>query len=712
VPQEVATYSELRIRFERAPDGHSYLAHASGPAGETEGQFQLPGSKLELENLALKLSRGRNVVRRVDSPELALVRRYGTELFDAVFSGHTRDLYRDSFTLAQGEGKGLRLTLALTKTPELLHVPWEYLYDDPAFLSISTWTPVVRYLDLPRSRPPLPVTQPLRILAMVSSPSDVVSLDVGQERRNLEEALAEVTARGAITIRWLEKATLRELQRELRRGAYHVFHFIGHGGYDTSADDGVLLLEDELGHSRRISGMQLGTMLADETALRLAVLNSCEGARTSSDDPYAGVATSLIQREVPAVVAMQFEITDRAAIVFGGEFYAALADGYPVDSALAEARKAIFADQNDVEWGTPVLYMRVPDGRIFDVTAAPQIERSAPEPPPPVEEEPPPGPQIVEPPPVEPVRERTPERVPSWLSAIGFASTLLLLLGILFPWDYHEGFGEHRRKGRSWMDLHFDVPVSPHTGVVTALSAAVLVAGAVAALLLARHPRTRMLAAGLMIGFGATGAVKYGGVLGHAITNAEPAKNTGARPESILVFIAVVAGACLLVGAGIRLARLAGGAIGEQGGRVTARIPASLLAGAVLIFVGTGVPFNGGGASSDGTRVGRRSIIPDEQGALWLDPVAVGLGTLVLAFVLWGSRSVLVAGILIAIGLESAALWIRYVVVPLLVEDGLGSFAPGGLIGLLGALLVLGAGLRVLREAQSATASPGPLPSG
>ena len=29
-----------------------------------------------------------------------------------------------------------------------MQVPWEYLYDDPAFLSISMWTPVVRYLDL------------------------------------------------------------------------------------------------------------------------------------------------------------------------------------------------------------------------------------------------------------------------------------------------------------------------------------------------------------------------------------------------------------------------------------------------------------------------------------------------------------------------------------------------------------------------------------
>ena len=55
--------------------------------------------------------------------------------------------------------------------------------------------------------------------------------------------------------------------------------------------------------------------------LRLVVLNSCEGARTTLTDPYAGVATTLVQLGVPAVVAMQFEISDRAAIVFAEELY-------------------------------------------------------------------------------------------------------------------------------------------------------------------------------------------------------------------------------------------------------------------------------------------------------------------------------------------------------------------------------------------------------
>jgi hypothetical protein len=113
--------------------------------------------------------------------------------------------------------------------------------------------------------------------------------------------------------------------------------------------------------------MKLGQLLADERTLRLAVLNACEGARTNREDPFAGVAASLVRNEIPSVVAMQFEITDEAAILFAGGLYAALARGSPVDAALASARKAIWADYNDIEWGTPVLFMRVPDGRIFDV---------------------------------------------------------------------------------------------------------------------------------------------------------------------------------------------------------------------------------------------------------------------------------------------------------------------------------------------------------
>jgi len=147
---------------------------------------------------------------------------------------------------------------------------------------------------------------------------------------------------------------------------YNILHFVGHSRFDTRIDDGVLVLEDENKRGDWTSGEDLGVYLRDQHTMRLAVLNSCEGARGSVRDPFSGVAQGLVQQGLPAVIAMQFEITDEAAIIFSRGFYAALARGYPVDAAVAQARKAIRASPLGLEWGTPVLYLRARDGVIFE----------------------------------------------------------------------------------------------------------------------------------------------------------------------------------------------------------------------------------------------------------------------------------------------------------------------------------------------------------
>jgi hypothetical protein len=365
MPATTRTYDELRLRFE--PRDDAYRVYATAPCGEAAGRFELPFEDLEIENFVLRASRGAQTRRRMESSQTESARIFGGRLFGALFRERLRDVYQCAMSDADSAGHGLRITLALTDTPELMDLPWEFLYDEPNFLAISVMTPVVRYLDLPRQRRPLGIEPPLRILGMVSSPTDAVPLDTERERANLDRALGGLIDSGLVELHWLQEATLSALLHELRTEAYHVFHYIGHGMYDHAVDDGVLLLEGEDGRGRPVSGTELGTILHDCRSLRLAVLNACEGARTARDDPFAGVAASLVQREIPAVIAMQFEITDQAAVVFGEGFYEAVAAGFPVDAALAEARKSIFADQNDIEWGTPVLFMRVADGRIFEV---------------------------------------------------------------------------------------------------------------------------------------------------------------------------------------------------------------------------------------------------------------------------------------------------------------------------------------------------------
>ena len=160
-----------------------------------------------------------------------------------------------------------------------------------------------------------------------------------------------------------------------------MLHYIGHSDF-TAEGKGVLYLEDDHGRKAEFEARDLATLLGDQQSLRLVVLNSCEGARTTLTDPYAGVATTLVQLGVPAVVAMQFEISDRAAIVFATELYTSLIGRqFPIDAAVAEARKAIYTDlRPTVEWATPVLFMGDVDVELFhfEVEAAP-----LPPPPPP-----------------------------------------------------------------------------------------------------------------------------------------------------------------------------------------------------------------------------------------------------------------------------------------------------------------------------------------
>ena len=373
------TYEDFDLLIEPGPPG-SYRARVlRSPAGESAPvQFTLPFSSMELENLVLKIGRGRRRARGPGRPESAPLKEFGGRLYSAVFQDELRDALQRSLSLTRAQGVGLRLRLRLADTPELAELPWEFLYDPRhnRFLAQSRRTPLVRYLDLPDPPHPLNVDGPLRLLVMISSLSDQAELDAEQEWSLLTGALAQQQAEGRVIIERLA-ANMSTLRRRLRQEEFHVFHFIGHGRYRPDWGCGVLVMEDRTGRSHEVTGEELGGLLNEYDETRLAVLNACEGARADASDPFAGVAQSLIQQGLPAVVAMQFEITDDAAIIFAREFYGAIADGYQLEAAMAEARGAIRDEGNLTEWGTPVLYSRAPDGRLFDLTrgALAQAER-------------------------------------------------------------------------------------------------------------------------------------------------------------------------------------------------------------------------------------------------------------------------------------------------------------------------------------------------
>ena len=363
------------------PVGDGYRARVVGsPAGEAGTDFALPFTDETLTILILRvigsIGRARRQARRIQSEERRLLEDFGGQLFQAVFSGPVRECLGRSRLVADSRDAGLRIRLRLPGA--LADIPWEYLHETGyGFLGLSPETVLVRYLEMPAPVRAFPISAPLRILAMISAPADVPELESEQEWGRLTGALDDLIRGGLVQVDRLEAGTLAALQRPLRLREYHVLHFIGHGVYDEDAQDGALALEGAGRKTRLVTGRDLGLMIRGHRSLRLVVLNACEGARSARADPFGGVAQALVRQGIPAVIAMQFEISDPAALAFSQSFYQAIADGLPVDVATREARRAMFAEGNEVEWATPVLYLRAPDGQIFTRTQIPQAERQA-----------------------------------------------------------------------------------------------------------------------------------------------------------------------------------------------------------------------------------------------------------------------------------------------------------------------------------------------
>ena len=248
-------YLDFDLLIERSVDGYRARVLDS-PAGEASAEFTPPFSPTDVEDFFVQIGQ----TRSSETQQTRQIHDFGQRLFEAVFNGPVRDRLRLSLGEASVQGAGLRIRLRLADTPELGNLPWEFIYDpgQNRFLALSVETPVVRYLEIPQLAQPFAVQPPLRILAMICGPKDFPRLDVEREWENLQASLKDLQDRGLVDLRRLSPPTLSTLQQVLRRGEYHIFHFVGHGVFSKTDQDGFLMLENELGEGHRLSGRDLG----------------------------------------------------------------------------------------------------------------------------------------------------------------------------------------------------------------------------------------------------------------------------------------------------------------------------------------------------------------------------------------------------------------------------------------------------------------------
>ncbi len=291
----------------------------------------------------------------------------GEELFRWLTTGGVEGHLRLAWDRARRSHQGLRIRLSID-APEVADWPWELLHDperDHTF-ALSPDTLLVRFLDQANRFGSLAQQEtelPLNLLQVLpTSPQ----LDLAQERRNLERVAAAMP--DVLQVRVLEGIVTRaDLADALLMGDYDIVHFSGHGAF--LAGRGYAGLNKPDGSLDLVHSGAIARLAVNYRGIKLVVLNTCSSGQVDDGRAFQGLAPQMVKFGVPAVVAMQFPITDEAATSFGREFYKRLClgeDAGQVDVATAYARGMLAVLHPDERsWAAPVVYTHAPDGVIY-----------------------------------------------------------------------------------------------------------------------------------------------------------------------------------------------------------------------------------------------------------------------------------------------------------------------------------------------------------
>jgi hypothetical protein len=283
-----------------------------------------------------------------------------------------RSFFDQALAVAQTRDARLRLRLDIAPdAPELHNLRWETLRlpGDDAPLLTSENLCFSRYLSSLDWRPVrLRPESILRALVVIANPANAAKYELAPVE--LENELAAARRRlGNTTPTELAtrgQATLENLVAHLRDG-YDILYLVAHGR--LVGGEPRLFLEQENGAGRWVAGKEMVTRIRElDDRPRLVVLASCQSAGRGEAEPSAqdggalsGLGPQLAEAGIPAVVAMQGNVSLATVDAFMPVFFAELGRDGLVDRAMAVARGAV---RERPDWWMPALFMRLKSGRI------------------------------------------------------------------------------------------------------------------------------------------------------------------------------------------------------------------------------------------------------------------------------------------------------------------------------------------------------------
>jgi tetratricopeptide (TPR) repeat protein len=305
----------------------------------------------------------------------------GRLLAQALFTPKNLREYFLQCLAASAAAAGLRLRLLVDQSAQALHEQhWETLRDpdNQRFLALQGELVCSRFLDSHDWRPlELRPKGQLRALLVAANPaptpdgltlvdgSRLPPVDVAAELQRAQAALQGIPVLHALESR-AEQVTLKRLCQRLGEG-WDILYLAAHGALlrENPADPGsprlpFLLLQDEQGAADLCQAGELIDFIHNlhpQKRPRLVVLASCQ-----SGGALSALGPGLAAAGVPAVLASQADLNMETAATFTTRFFQELLEHGQVERAMAAARLLI---HDRLDWWAPVLYTRLPDGRLF-----------------------------------------------------------------------------------------------------------------------------------------------------------------------------------------------------------------------------------------------------------------------------------------------------------------------------------------------------------
>ena len=283
--------------------------------------------------------------------------------------------------LIAGSAAGTSRQLVInSSSADVLNLPWELLRTPNGDVIGIDGKWVLRRLpeaepSLGQSPPDLP-PGPLRVLYMVSAPTDQAELDYEKEEELLLRSLSK--AGHEVVFDSGDLGSFDELEESISDFKPHIVHLTGHG--IAQDDAGYFAFEDEHGTTDLRSATEIGQLFAGH-GVQCAFISACQAGKAPNRNAQNGLAQGLLAQGVPLVIGWTASILDDVATEVGARFYREVASGRTsVDRALVSARqhaRRMFAARSDPSWSLPVLYSATRQEHLFDRARSEERLRSS-----------------------------------------------------------------------------------------------------------------------------------------------------------------------------------------------------------------------------------------------------------------------------------------------------------------------------------------------